>query len=213
MIFLLPLVLIAIIGIKLTSPGPVFYNADRMGRNIKPFAMHKFRTMDLREDAGFQITAPNDDRVFPFGNFLRRTKIDELPQFWNVLIGDMSIVGPRPESVPIVRESYNEWMLETLQVRPGITSPGAIFGYTHEGQVLDDEDPEGSYIANMLAPKLAIELCYIKRANILSDFGIMFRTASTIAALLLGKRHFPLPMEARDAQRYYDFSSSRFGEV
>lgn len=205
-----PLMLIAMAGIKLTSAGPVFYKADRMGRGKKPFAMHKFRTMHVRKDGGSQITAPNDARIFPFGNFLRRSKIDELPQLWNVLTGDMSIVGPRPESVSIVHDSYTDWMLETLKVRPGVTSPGAIFGYTHGDHVLDDDDPEGSYLEHMLAPKLAIELGYIEHANIFTDFGVMFRTAAAIIAIILGKRHFPLPLEAGHAQQYYDFKASRF---
>ena len=203
----LPIMAVVAIAIKLTSQGPVLYQAERMGLDEKPFAMCKFRTMISRQTNGSRITAPNDDRVFPLGNLLRRTKIDELPQLWNVLIGEMSIVGPRPESASIVRENYSDWMKETLKVRPGVTSPGAIFGYTHSDYMLDDENPETSYINNMLVPKLAIELAYIERSNLATDFFVMARTAIVIIAIALGKRHFPLPVEVDRARKYYNFSS------
>lgn len=198
-----PLVLLAMLGIKLTSPGPVFYIADRMGKDGKPFAMGKLRTMHVRRDAGSEITAPDDARIFPLGKFLRLTKIDELPQLWNVLNGDMSVVGPRPESVAIVHRDYQGWMLDTLKVRPGITSPGAIFGYTHGEALLDSADPEGSYAKRQLPAKLAIEMAYIERANVLRDIGVMIRTAWTIVEIALGKRRFALPPEAEAASKWH----------
>ncbi len=197
----------AALGIKLTSPGPIFYMAERMGRSEQPFAMLKFRSMHVRKEADSQITAPNDARIFRFGGFLRASKIDELPQLINVLRGDMSLVGPRPESVGIVRDHYTDWMKETLSVRPGITSPGAIFGYTHGNAYLDDADPEGSYLANLLGPKLAIERAYIDRANIFRDLSVRFRTAFAVLAIAFGKRHFALPAEAKIAQQWFDFEA------
>ncbi len=202
-----PLVAVGAIGIKLSSPGPAFYHAQRMGRFEKPFRMHKLRTMHVRTSGGAQITGPNDPRIFAFGNFLRLTKIDELPQLWNVLVGDMSIVGPRPESVDIVRDHYSDWMKETLRVRPGITSPGAIFGYEYGDILLDDADPEGSYVHHMLEPKLAIERAYVERANILRNLGVIVRTGLAILRQIAGASSPHLPAEAHLAGNWYRFDS------
>ena len=206
-----PLVVPAVLGIKLTSPGPAIYWAERMGRNGRRYRMAKLRTMHVRRESGPEITAPGDPRIFVFGRFLRLTKIGELPQLWNVLKGDMSLVGPRPESVAIVERDYHGWMLETLTVRPGITSPGAIFGYTHGDDLLDPADPEGSYARGQLPAKLAIELAYIKRTNLLRDIGVILRTGWTIMQIACGRRDFPLPPEAADAGHWHDFSALRTG--
>ncbi|PZT91815.1 MAG: hypothetical protein DI637_01410 [Citromicrobium sp.] len=199
----LPLLLVAGLGIRLTSPGPVLYWAQRMGKDCKPFRMAKFRTMHVGADVGAQISGRNDARVFRFGAILRLTKIDELPQFWNVLIGDMSLVGPRPEAVDIVRAHYSNWMMRTLEVRPGITSPGAIYYYTSGDRLIDDDNPEASYLAKVLAPKLAIDLAYIDRRNVLRDIGVLFRTAIAIIQIILGKEDFALPKEAREARKWF----------
>jgi len=197
--------MLAALGIKFSSPGPLIYRADRMGKDERPFAMYKFRTMAVKRGKTAEITAPNDNRIFRFGNFLRITKIDELPQLWNVLIGDMSIVGPRPEATSIVRHSYTGWMKETLKVRPGITSPGALFGYTHGNKMLSDDDPEGSYIKHLLTPKLAIERAYIQKANWITDLAVIVKTVGIIVAMSFGKNDFPLPKEAAEAGQFYDF--------
>ncbi len=206
-----PIILLAMGGILLASPGTVVYWADRMGRNGCPYRMAKLRTMHLLDDKGSEITAPGDPRIFAFGRFLRLTKLDELPQLWNVLKGDMSLVGPRPELVAIVERSYSGWMLETLKVRPGITSPGAIFGYTHGDDLLDPAAPEGSYVRCQLPAKLAIELAYISHSNLLRDLGVIVRTGWTIVQIALGRRRFPLPPEAADAARWHDLSTLRGG--
>jgi lipopolysaccharide/colanic/teichoic acid biosynthesis glycosyltransferase len=202
-----PFILPAMLGVKLTSPGPALYWAERMGRNGRPYRMAKLRTMHLRGEGGPEITAPGDPRIFAFGRFLRLTKIDELPQLWNVLKGDMSLVGPRPESVAIVERDYRDWMLETLAVRPGITSPGAIFGYTHGDDLLDPADPEGSYVGCQLPAKLAIELAYMQHRNLLRDVGVMLRTGWTVVQIAFGRRRFPLPREVADAAHWHDFSA------
>jgi lipopolysaccharide/colanic/teichoic acid biosynthesis glycosyltransferase len=185
-----PLMLIAALGVALSSPGPVLYRARRVGRGQTAFIMLKFRTMH-RGDGGPVITAQTDSRVFGFGRFLRRTKLDELPQFINVLRGDMSVVGPRPEDPAIVRDHYTDWMLDTLGARPGITSPGALFYYARGEGLIEASDPEGSYATRLLPPKLAVERAYQDRATVLSDLGVIGQTALAIFG-------YPVRLSARD---------------
>ena len=124
-----PLILVGALLVKLTSPGPAFYRARRAGLGGRPFDMFKLRTMRTGTDTpNRKITADRDERVIPVGRWLRRFKIDELPQLWNVLRGDMSIVGPRPEDWDIVRQHYSDRERRTLEVRPGIASPAADHG-------------------------------------------------------------------------------------
>ena len=189
-----PLMLLAAAGIKLSSPGPVFHVALRAGLDARPFKLYKFRSMHLGADSGSAITGLDDPRVFWFGEFLRKTKIDEFPQFFNVILGDMSVVGPRPEAMGIVESHYGDLGRFTLTIRPGIASPGSLFNYTHADQYIGD-DPEQSYINDFLPIKLALENVYIERASILYDFEIIFRTISTIVKIAIGHRVFPLPRE------------------
>jgi len=185
LILTLPILLVVVIGLKLSSPGPVFYKADRVGKGGERFKMLKFRSMHV-SNSGSVITSKNDSRIFPFGKLLRKLKLDEMPQFLNVLKGDMSLVGPRPEDPKIVDTAYTDWMMETLRIAPGITSPGAVFYYIKGEQLVSDEDPEGSYIRDLLPPKLAIERAYVERANFFSDIQIMFYTAWAIIGQALG---------------------------
>jgi lipopolysaccharide/colanic/teichoic acid biosynthesis glycosyltransferase len=199
----LPLTAASALAVRLGSPGPIFYRAARAGVGGRPFAMLKFRTMHVADRQGPEITAPGDARIFAAGVWLRRLKLDELPQFWNVLTGDMSIVGPRPESLAIVDAHYAPWMRETLAVRPGITSPGAIFGYTHADALLDPADPEGSYVRHVLGPKLAIERAYLDRATFVADIAVMLRTGWTILLVAAGRTRFALPFDAQAAARWH----------
>ncbi len=199
-----PVLLLAMGGIAISSPGRVLFWGERMGKGGRPFAMAKLRTMHVLPERGPEITAPSDARVFTFGRLLRLMKIDELPQLWNVLKGDMSLVGPRPEAIAIVERYYQAWMMDTLQVRPGITSPGAIFGYTHGETLLDPADPEGSYARQVLPAKLAIERAYLEQANFVNDIGVMLRTAAIIVQIALGRRDFALPPEATKASRWHN---------
>lgn len=186
LLILSPIFMFAALGIITTSPGPVFYKARRMGKGGKVFLMFKFRTMHLDSDLTSTITAPNDRRIFSFGLLLRRLKIDELPQFWNILIGEMSLVGPRPEDPMIVDQNYEAWMRETLQVTPGVTGPGSIYGSFFGNALLDNSDPEGSYVRNLLPPKLALERAYMERARLLSDLQYILLTVWAIFAHILG---------------------------
>lgn len=197
-----PFIVVAAIGIMLTSPGPIFYRARRAGRDGALFTMYKLRTMHVAQNEASSITSPGDSRIFPFGNLIRRLKIDELPQFWNILNGNMSFVGPRPEAPDIVEKHYSDWMHETLQIRPGVTSPGAIYNYLMADTLLEDSDPEGSYVRNLLPPKLALERAYLERANFFSDLTYIVLTAWAIMAHVLG-RDVRLPeADIKNARRW-----------
>lgn len=191
---LFPVIAAAAIGIRLSSPGPVFYRAVRVGKDGRPFEMMKLRTMH-QAGGGSVITSKADPRVFRLGAVLRRLKIDEFPQFWNVVTGDMSIVGPRPEDPKIVQNYYSDWMLETLGVRPGITSMGSIYYYSQGEQLIDDDDPEGSYVERALPAKLAVERAYMERATPLSDIWCVILTAASVVAAATGR---PLRASERD---------------
>ena len=192
-----PLWLVAAIGIRLSSPGPIFYYANRIGKGSTSFRMAKFRTMTMGSAGQSEITAPRDNRIFPLGQVLRLLKIDELPQLINVLRGEMSIVGPRPESDKIVAAHYTDWMRETLAVAPGLTSVGAVFGYSYGDELLDSLRPEESYVERMLPAKLALERAYLARASFAGDLSCIVRTG---VAILLAPFGWRIPPAARDVR-------------
>jgi lipopolysaccharide/colanic/teichoic acid biosynthesis glycosyltransferase len=195
-LLLSPLLLLAALGIKLFSCGPVLYRAARAGRHGRPFTMYKFRTMHTGLGAtGSAITAQHDPRVFGFGAWLRRLKIDELPQLFNILKGEMSFVGPRPEDPRIVHEFYAPAHYETLQVLPGLASPGSLYNYTHGEKLLAADDPERQYVERLLPLKLALDAVYVRETSWLYDLRIAGRTVLTIARIALGQRDFPDPPE------------------
>jgi len=115
-------------------------------------------------------------------------KIDEIPQFWNILAGDMSLVGPRPEDPKIVESAYQAWMYETLRVLPGLTGPGSVYGYVFGDALLVESYPESSYAYNLLPPKLALERAYMERSNFISDSHYILLTVVAIVSRLTGKQ-------------------------
>jgi lipopolysaccharide/colanic/teichoic acid biosynthesis glycosyltransferase len=158
--------------------------------------MHKFRTM--RADRGKTasvITSPADKRVFPVGMLLRRLKIDEMLQFYDVLRGVMSLVGPRPEDPAIVRDHYAPEHRETLVVRPGLCSPGSVYNYTHGDALIGQDDPEHDYLARLLPVKLALDLVYVRNISLTYDLRVIARAASVIVLSALGRRKFADPPE------------------
>jgi lipopolysaccharide/colanic/teichoic acid biosynthesis glycosyltransferase len=163
--------------------------------------MYKLRTMRAGQAYPSAITAKNDPRVFPFGALLRRTKVDELPQLYNVLRGDMAIVGPRPEDPRMVDRFYQPLHHETLRVLPGLTSPGSIYAYTHGEAELDAHDSEGCYGERLLPLKLAMDIVYVRRPSLAYDLALIVRTAWMLGTALLGRREFPLPPELEGARR------------
>jgi lipopolysaccharide/colanic/teichoic acid biosynthesis glycosyltransferase len=195
-----PALLLAAIGVRLSGPGPIFYRACRVGRHGRLFDMYKFRTMRVRPGTGPAITAQHDRRVFAFGALLRKLKIDELPQFVNVLRGDMSIVGPRPEDPVIVRDSYTAEARQTLSVLPGLLSPGSVYYYTHLEQRLDKEDPTRVYSEEVLPIKIALDRVYIRDADVLYNLRLIVRAVWVVAAKTCGKSRFADPPELAKAR-------------
>jgi lipopolysaccharide/colanic/teichoic acid biosynthesis glycosyltransferase/O-antigen/teichoic acid export membrane protein len=179
----LPLLLASAMVVKMTSRGPVLYRQVRVGQLGRQFTMFKFRSMVSGADrAGPLITDRGDPRVTRVGALLRASKIDELPQLLNVVRGDMTLIGPRPE-VPRFLPCYRPDELRVLRVRPGLTGPGQLF-YT-EAQAADDaaEDPERHYVEYQLHPKLAIDLDYLRRRCLRADLAIVLRTVAVISHL------------------------------
>ena len=196
-----PLLAAAALGIRLSSPGPVLYRGVRVGRHGRPFRMYKFRTMHVNVASGSAITAKDDPRVFPFGAWLRRSKVDELPQLWNVLRGDMAIIGPRPEDPKFVDVHYSAMDRETLEVHPGLASPGSIYNYTHGEALLAGPDAERHYVEQLLPLKLALDVVYVRRASLWYDATIVAHTVWVIVCSVLGRRRFADPPEMAEARR------------
>lgn len=169
-----PIALVSAAAIRFSSRGPALYRATRVGRGGETFVMYKFRTMRA-DSAGSAVTMRGDHRVTGVGRVLRKLKLDELPQLVNVLKGDMSLVGPRPEDPKYVA-GYTDEQRRILSVRPGITSP-AVVRYRHEEAVLAAaEDLEAAYVDTVLPAKLAIDLDYIDRRTFRSDLGVLTAT-------------------------------------
>jgi lipopolysaccharide/colanic/teichoic acid biosynthesis glycosyltransferase len=207
----LPVCLAAAAGIWLADGRPVLYKSRRVGRGGRVFTMYKLRTLrHAASNAGASvITGHTDARAFAFGTFLRATKIDELPQLLNVLLGDMAIVGPRPEDPAIVDAWYGPLARETLAVRPGLASPGSIYNFTHAEPELDSgalpgEDVATTYARLLLPRKLALDLVYVREASVAADLRIMLRAAWTISARIAGRRTFPDPPELTRARHIED---------
>ena len=173
---LAPVFVVMAIWIKLDSRGPVFYRQTRVGRYGRDFRIFKFRSMRVGSDKGRQITVgERAPRITRSGYFIRRYKIDELPQLINVFLGDMSIVGPRPEVRKYV-DLYSEEQRKVFQVRPGITDLASI-KYRNENELLSQvDDPDTYYIDVIMPDKLAINLEYIRHQSFMGDIKIIFNT-------------------------------------
>ena len=176
LIVLIPLFLIIAIWIKMDSKGAVFYRQVRVGRNNKDFRIFKFRSMRVGADKGSLVTiGGRDPRVTRSGYWIRKFKLDELPQLINVFIGDMSLVGPRPE----VRHYVDYWtpeQMHVLDVRPGITDPASI-KFRNENELMEKaEDPEKYYIEVIMQEKIKLYLEYVEKHNFFYDLGLIFKT-------------------------------------
>lgn len=176
LVFFAPLMILVAIGIKIDSEGPVFFRQERVGLNGKRFFIYKFRTMaENTELKGLQITGDNDERITRIGKYLRKYKIDEIPQLINVLKGEMSIVGPRPQ-VPKYVNMFKEQYDKILVVRPGITGYASL-EYSNENELLGScDDPEKFYIEDILPKKLDLNMRYIEEISLWTDIKVIIRT-------------------------------------
>ena len=180
LLVLSPVFIIVAIWIKLDSQGPVFYRQTRVGRHNKDFRIFKFRSMRVGSDKGSLVTiGGRDPRVTRSGYFIRKFKIDELPQLINVFTGDMSLVGPRPE----VRHYVNYWnpdQMRVLDVRPGITDPASI-RFRNENELLEKaQDPERYYIDVIMQEKIKLYLEYVEKSSFWYDIKLIFQTFKVI---------------------------------
>ncbi len=191
LIVLSPLFAILAIEIKYSSPGPVFYRGKRLGRYGREFGILKFRTMYEKTSTyqGPPITAQDDPRVTNLGRWLRDTKLNELPQLWNVLVGDMSLVGPRPEDPDIARSWPSEARREILAVRPGITSPASVI-YRNEEALLHNANVVEDYLRSVVPTKLRFDQLYARNHSFLSDLDVLFWTS---LALIPGSLEIKVP--------------------
>lgn len=179
-LLLLPLLMVLALLVLLSSPGGAFFRQVRVGRHGREFRLLKFRTMRPGSEARGQLTiGGRDPRVTRVGYFLRKSKLDELPQLWNVLTGAMSLVGPRPE-VPKYVARYTAEQREVLSVRPGITGPASL-RYIDENELLaKSADPEKTYIEEVMPAKLAMDLHYVRDHSFGNDLRILFSTAKRV---------------------------------
>lgn len=174
LVALSPVIALVACVLRLNGPRPILYRGWRVGRDGRPFRILKFRTMSQAAAMGREITVSDDPRVTRLGRLLRTTKLDELPQLLNVLQGEMSMVGPRPEA-PRYVEQYTSAQREVLTVRPGITGPAQVI-FRHEERLLRGPDPEQVYLTNVMPAKLAIDLDYVRNHSLVGDIQILART-------------------------------------
>jgi lipopolysaccharide/colanic/teichoic acid biosynthesis glycosyltransferase len=186
LILLFPVFLVVAMVIRLDSPGSVIYRARRVGKDGRPFQMLKFRSMVAGADRhGSVITARTDSRITRVGRFLRASKLDEFPQFWNVLTGQMTLIGPRPESPEIVAR-YTPEQRQVLSARPGLTGPSQISCSVDASMaILSSDAAEQFYIQHVLDRRLAIDTEYIQNRNLFTDLALIGRTMSLILRVFL----------------------------
>lgn len=178
-----PLWIIAIFGIWVSDWGPVFYTSTRIGKGNKRFKMYKFRSMRVEKGADEKSLRPDEDRIFPFGYFIRKVKIDELPQLLNILNGTMSIVGPRPvaeDQFDMFR--YGKWN-EAAKVPVGLTGPAALYDYIYGDQITDEKE----YMEKVYPIRRELEYTYVKKAGLWYDLKMIIYTVICILYALAGK--------------------------
>ena len=186
LIVLSPIFLLTIIGILLSDCGPIFYKANRIGKGNKPFRMYKFRSMRVLKAPKKWAEAslrPDEDRIYPFGQFIRKAKIDELPQLINILNGTMSIVGPRPvaeDQFDMFR--YGKWN-EAAKVPVGLSGPAALYDYIYGDQITDEKE----YMEKVYPTRRELEYTYVQKAGLWYDLKMIIYTVICICYALAGK--------------------------
>lgn len=184
LLVLAPMLLVVAVLVRLTSKGPALFRQERVGLGGRPLTIYKFRSMTVPTALGEgpEITVGGDARVTPLGALLRKSKIDELPQLWNVLRGDMSLVGPRPE-VPRYVSRYSPEQRRVLEVKPGMTCLSSLEMLDEERLLAESSDPERFYVESVMPRKLSIACRYAREANPWTDLGVI---AATVNRLLKG---------------------------
>ncbi len=181
LLVLWPLFVGIAVWIALDSPGPVFYRQERVGRGGVPFRIHKFRSMRaMAEVDPIQITVGEDPRITRAGHFLRRTKLDELPQLFDVLSGSMSLVGPRPEVPRYVALYPPDLRAKILSVRPGITDPASVAFIDEAALLAQAADPERTYIEQVMPQKLRHAAMYVERMSLANDIRLILSTVRSV---------------------------------
>jgi len=179
LVVLAPILVLVSLFVWLGDRGPVFFRQERVGRGGRLFRIHKFRTMRVA-NTGSQVTSADDDRITPLGKVLRKTKLDELPQLIDVALGDMSLVGPRPEVPRYVAMWGDEARAEILSVRPGITDPAAIAYRNEQDELAAAEDPEAHYTQVILPRKVAMYRDYVRNRSFTGDIKVILGTLAAV---------------------------------
>ena len=195
LVILLPVWLLAIVGIEISDPGPIFYFAKRVTKNNRVFKMYKFRSMRVDKNANEKSLRPDQDRIFPFGRFIRATKIDELPQLLNVFLGDMAVVGPRPaavDQIPITRGGENAVV---ASIKAGLTSPAALYDYLYGDEIED----EAEYMEKVAPTRLALDRYYIGKQKIGYDVKLIWYTVRCIVGTIIKRSQVKILEEMIDA--------------
>lgn len=178
-----PFWIITIIGILISDWGPIFYVATRIGKNNKPFKMYKFRSMKVAKAANEISLRPDEDRIFPFGHFIRKVKLDELPQLLNILNGTMSIIGPRPVAQDQIKMfRYGKWN-EAASVPVGLSGPAALYDFIYGDQITDEKE----YMEKVYPTRRELEYVYVQKKGILYDLKMIIYTVICILYALFGK--------------------------
>lgn len=178
-----PLWIIAIVGILVSDWGPIFYTAHRIGKGNKPFKMYKFRSMRVAKEANEASLRPDEDRIFPFGHFIRRVKIDELPQILNILNGTMSVIGPRP----VAQDQFElfrtgKWNL-AAEVPVGLSGPAALYDFIYGDQFTDEKE----YMEKVFETRRELEYVYVKKKGLWYDAKMFIYTFICIFYAVFGK--------------------------
>lgn len=195
LVVLIPVWLLAVVGIEISDPGPVFYFANRVTKDNRTFRMFKFRSMRVDKNANEKSLRPDQDRIFPWGRVLRKTKIDELPQLLNVFLGDMAVVGPRPaavDQIPITRGGENAIV---ASVKAGLTSPAALYDYLYGDEIEDEEE----YMEKVAPTRLALDRYYIGKKTIGYDIKLIWYTVLCILGTIVKRPHVRILEEMIDA--------------
>ena len=186
LIVALPLLVVVAVAVKLDSPGPVLFRQLRVGRGGRQFRLYKFRSMSVGADSGAPITSGGDRRITRVGRIIRLSRVDELPQLINVLKGDMSLVGPRPEA-PVIVQQYSEEQREVLHVRPGITGPTQLVSLDEAERLPKDGDSTDYYVRHLLPRKLEMDLQYVRTRTFAEDLRLLLRTPARLGQFVLAR--------------------------